>query len=102
MGPESVSYTHLDVYKRQLHRQQVPVPLFRPVKAVVSAAFQSSVPGQGFAAERAPVSYTHLDVYKRQIFMSSKHNHDTAEVKYQKNVPCWALQAHVRAMNRAS
>ena len=36
-----------------LHRQQVPVPLFRPVKAVVPAAFQGSVPGQGFAAERA-------------------------------------------------
>ena len=24
------------------------------------------------------------------------------EVKYQKNVPCWTLQTHVRAMNRAS
>jgi len=34
--------------------------------------------------------------------MSIKNNRDTAEVKYQKNIPCWTLQAHVRAMNRAS
>ncbi|WP_459448123.1 hypothetical protein [Erwinia amylovora] len=48
-----VSYTHLDVYKRQLF--------------ACGGAF---TPAEGFAASPrwAPVSYTHLDVYKRQLF----------------------------------
>ena len=28
--------------------------------------------------------------------------YEIEEVKYQKNIPCWTLQAHIRAMNRAS
>ena len=45
--PVTVSYTHLDVYKRQL---------------------PGRLPGDSdvAAGEVTPVSYTHLDVYKRQ------------------------------------
>ena len=43
----AVSYTHLDVYKRQLHLR------FRADLRV-------------HLVEERPVSYTHLDVYKRQ------------------------------------
>ena len=46
-GLESVSYTHLDVYKRQPLRRQY---------AIRNEA----------AARHDTVSYTHLDVYKRQ------------------------------------
>ena len=48
-GPwvEAVSYTHLDVYKRQ---------------ALARAVLGQRIAQIGFR----PVSYTHLDVYKRQ------------------------------------
>ena len=50
-GINAVSYTHLDVYKRQ--------PLMCIEHGLGKAA--------GFEqAEAQPVSYTHLDVYKRQ------------------------------------
>ena len=48
-GKNPVSYTHLDVYKRQL-------------KHFASADSQKLIEQVGYA----PVSYTHLDVYKRQ------------------------------------
>ena len=50
-----VSYTHLDVYKRQ----------------IVSSGFCQNLKPSGnnlFIQYMKPVSYTHLDVYKRQIF----------------------------------
>ena len=54
--PCSVSYTHLDVYKRQGHCK----------------AFRTAVGGglSELCRKRViPVSYTHLDVYKRQILL---------------------------------
>ena len=48
-----VSYTHLDVYKRQAHQ--------RAGEQQRLACFCCQYP-HGLA----PVSYTHLDVYKRQ------------------------------------
>ena len=53
-GVESVSYTHLDVYKRQVLRFG-----FRPGKIyrLALCAFEGQY----------AVSYTHLDVYKRQM-----------------------------------
>ena len=56
-GTESVSYTHLDVYKRQHngHRQIAendPLPVYH---------------GRQAWDEHKAVSYTHLDVYKRQV-----------------------------------
>ena len=66
----SVSYTHLDVYKRQV--------LFRPVWLLCGICAEMA--GHGGVLYREPrrdredscsvftsVSYTHLDVYKRQI-----------------------------------
>ena len=49
LTPKSVSYTHLDVYKRQTQE-------FEARGLVVSTA----------NTRAEPVSYTHLDVYKRQ------------------------------------
>ena len=59
-----VSYTHLDVYKRQaLYEEVVNIP------------FIVTLPGKKHAGTKLPqlisngvdsVSYTHLDVYKRQ------------------------------------
>ena len=57
----AVSYTHLDVYKRQVAEHATdPAPVGA---AVTAGAF-------GRQAERntlEAVSYTHLDVYKRQV-----------------------------------
>ena len=53
VGHNSVSYTHLDVYKRQLQS--------------VRARWLPNTVCQTISALSAmPVSYTHLDVYKRQ------------------------------------
>ena len=67
-----VSYTHLDVYKRQGQRNVLPPAGFYSA----AAALRSRSNGLLFhrrAQERLssagrpePVSYTHLDVYKRQ------------------------------------
>ena len=68
----AVSYTHLDVYKRQ--PQNVPEPLpssetpFKP--PVLEQHGVSSHTGTVIAetvVTHKPVSYTHLDVYKRQV-----------------------------------
>ena len=54
--PHPVSYTHLDVYKRQ-----APALGGRPAEPLAGAE------GAAFGGtERRAVSYTHLDVYKRQ------------------------------------
>ena len=61
-----VSYTHLDVYKRQdlLNGADVEAPDLRGGAALVIAALQAQGSTRVMGAE--PVSYTHLDVYKRQ------------------------------------
>ena len=78
----SVSYTHLDVYKRQgqpkrrflqkeaasgskclLYRAD-ELYAFRRIKFAQAAKMTFQLPAFDIAA---PVSYTHLDVYKRQI-----------------------------------
>ena len=87
-GPDPVSYTHLDVYKRQIcdrcgayGRYQVMmtymyfsfffIPLFKwnkkfYVKMSCCEAVYELDPEKGKALARGqPVSYTHLDVYKR-------------------------------------
>ena len=53
---ESVSYTHLDVYKRQ----GIPSVVYGLVGMILL------VPAIRVAFD--PVSYTHLDVYKRQVW----------------------------------
>ena len=62
----AVSYTHLDVYKRQVAAlEEGPGPL-----AVISADTAISIMAVNVKQELVggviPVSYTHLDVYKRQ------------------------------------
>ena len=52
----TVSYTHLDVYKRQLQKQIVNYAKTRAVYVEYRKAGYS----------KKSVSYTHLDVYKRQ------------------------------------
>ena len=63
----SVSYTHLDVYKRQVLRsilvQNTPQPGM--IADIQSTAEMAKVAEQLKYATIA-VSYTHLDVYKRQ------------------------------------
>ena len=80
---EPVSYTHLDVYKRQLHvqlhrhansiRDLVEHHVMRHPKV---AAIESEIRFQLFVPvwqRREAVSYTHLDVYKRQLPGRANH-----------------------------
>ena len=58
----AVSYTHLDVYKRQAHW---------PARSSSAGVLDTC----GFEKDSYyfyPVSYTHLDVYKRQIYILTK------------------------------
>ena len=64
----TVSYTHLDVYKRQVHT------LMDQLDAVGSqteyypnGTVKRLVLDSGKIGQHNPVSYTHLDVYKRQV-----------------------------------
>ena len=61
-----VSYTHLDVYKRQVNELATMVKSadMKPV------AFNDGIEFYGVTSANVgstPVSYTHLDVYKRQF-----------------------------------
>ena len=49
----AVSYTHLDVYKRQANQLSEQIATFLGAEAVITTS--------------TAVSYTHLDVYKRQV-----------------------------------
>ena len=70
----TVSYTHLDVYKRQVMPdpcQIIPIPSSMLNAESLSSASGSPIIGtitQGNTI--ISVSYTHLDVYKRQLIMS--------------------------------
>ena len=62
---KAVSYTHLDVYKRQYERR---------VPGLDAGFFQRNHCDGGIPHGRnaGPVSYTHLDVYKRQMPVSAR------------------------------
>ena len=92
MPPETVSYTHLDVYKRQDEGMWIPlliekynIELMREkgfrlsaedIYSVNRACMKDAIVlfGGGCTGEMIspdgllPVSYTHLDVYKRQVY----------------------------------
>ena len=55
-GAEAVSYTHLDVYKRQVW--------------IRFSSMRSNCLGLSAGISTVAVSYTHLDVYKRQALRS--------------------------------
>ena len=65
-----VSYTHLDVYKRQ-GKGRVCKIFETEIDAGTRAKHIKAEYGQGGAGwpvdGLGPVSYTHLDVYKRQV-----------------------------------
>ena len=61
--PHPVSYTHLDVYKRQEMDKALLEFLIRKLNLTKK---DSIIPG-GKIHNFRPVSYTHLDVYKRQV-----------------------------------
>ena len=67
-----VSYTHLDVYKRQRHRSRRAPPRRPGAKRTSTRKHRQKRSTPGKSWERPgrnwtrPVSYTHLDVYKRQ------------------------------------
>ena len=69
-GHWPVSYTHLDVYKRQVYTQpDRPAGRGRGMTAspVKREATRLGIPVlQPESLRGEPVSYTHLDVYKRQ------------------------------------
>ena len=87
----SVSYTHLDVYKRQLQRtgvlgsrlghQEIPAILggssFHPKDRqqganLAEAGDRAEDEVRSLGSTDTAVSYTHLDVYKRQVVLSSQ------------------------------
>ena len=61
----TVSYTHLDVYKRQALACGPGMGVSHEALVLLENACQLELPLVLDAD--APVSYTHLDVYKRQI-----------------------------------
>ena len=67
IGTHTVSYTHLDVYKRQLHIRTdysqfiLRINRFRTFRNVYIQI-----------TTRDSVSYTHLDVYKRQSYTMNR------------------------------
>ena len=66
--PESVSYTHLDVYKRQEEAPANYVPAAAVIRRVQAlSGFIGRKELVGGLISRMSVSYTHLDVYKRQV-----------------------------------
>ena len=72
MYDRAVSYTHLDVYKRQILYQGSTTALafnclYNGFKGTFESEFLTSLLNRGGITT---VSYTHLDVYKRQTLLS--------------------------------
>ena len=61
-GARTVSYTHLDVYKRQVDGDSVDSDKIQFERALVNSQISNILKQAGVDT----VSYTHLDVYKRQ------------------------------------
>ena len=65
MKGASVSYTHLDVYKRQVYDELYKHPEIKHVLTSHEQGASHAADGYARSTGKA-VSYTHLDVYKRQ------------------------------------
>ena len=76
-GGMSVSYTHLDVYKRQGNaivneiKAKGGEAMFLVTNVLDEAILEQNLKDILAAYGRVAVSYTHLDVYKRQVSNSS-------------------------------
>ena len=69
VSPGTVSYTHLDVYKRQAQLDEISLSSRWAWIYTISEQEEdllSQIQGIKFDTPITPVSYTHLDVYKRQ------------------------------------
>ena len=68
VGVVPVSYTHLDVYKRQrsAHPADRAAGLYGAAGKILTGGKAPPGKGGGHGGGYIPVSYTHLDVYKRQ------------------------------------
>ena len=63
-----VSYTHLDVYKRQVQAALLPFKEIESISTLAGYSLMTETEGANFGMGMInPVSYTHLDVYKRQM-----------------------------------
>ena len=63
----AVSYTHLDVYKRQAITEYIDALDGTPTLTGKTPLEKGVIHMMNKRAELEPVSYTHLDVYKRQL-----------------------------------
>ena len=67
----AVSYTHLDVYKRQILQrvQAMPFESLEKMELYITEKLSGAFPKISFQEKEGQeaVSYTHLDVYKRQL-----------------------------------
>ena len=78
LGRKPVSYTHLDVYKRQEEDGDIPVlqacsvvipDLLHNIRHLFPCRLKHTGHHRLSVASLSPVSYTHLDVYKRQLLI---------------------------------
>ena len=76
IGTITVSYTHLDVYKRQVVTMGLPKAEEVLREAMAMGADKGILVTDrvlgGADTWATSVSYTHLDVYKRQILLSDR------------------------------
>ena len=62
-----VSYTHLDVYKRQALDKGYHLVLEKPISPLLDECLALQKKAHEANRVVVAVSYTHLDVYKRQV-----------------------------------
>ena len=67
---KAVSYTHLDVYKRQVLHNQTFLRLAPQLVHGETVNFRIRLASGKFVTADDAVSYTHLEVYKRQVVLS--------------------------------
>ena len=68
MAAQTVSYTHLDVYKRQTEQRQC----MKCLNYYITQIEKILIKNLTIMHFSTPVSYTHLDVYKRQHLLREK------------------------------
>ena len=85
-GLEPVSYTHLDVYKRQIQTTLTRVMDPNEYDSLLNTLVASFSNINSEIIVFSPVSYTHLDVYKRQP-LTYIYNREGIWFAQQKKIP---------------